>query len=128
MSDANPQRIIPSGGWVLVGLTPDYTAYQKGNYCALSSVVEVMDEHLPLHWEWLVSFSAVNRKRLSNAEVAQCLRDFGAGDFEEDNHERGIARKFWKAVDPQYRKPCPCKDEAVIFEGEYQYSVKRVGL
>lgn len=120
------QRKCPSNGWALLKITPDYTAYQKGEWSALSSLVQVEDEHLPLHWEWLVSFSRMGRSRLTNKEIAQCLRDFDAEAFEEDNHERGVARKFWYAVDPQYRKPCPCKDEMVITEGDYQFSTKKV--
>ena len=121
---SEPKRLSPSGGWNLIGIYPEYTAYQKGQICAISSLVEVEDEHLPLHQEWLVSFSVMGRARASNAQIKMALKDFDALDFEEDNHERGIARKFWKAADPKYRIPCPCKNEKVIVEGEYQYSVK----
>lgn len=118
------ERLKPSGGWSLVAITTAYTAWQKGKFCALSSVVNVYDEHLPPHDEWLISFSVMGQQRCSNQQVQELLKDFGAVDFEEDNHERGVARKFWKAVDPQYRVPCPCKDERVINEGDYSYSEK----
>jgi hypothetical protein len=118
-------RKQPGFGWQLIEVLPQFTRWQKGSWCALSSVALLHDEHQLPHWEWIVSFSNMGRGRLSNAEIKQCLQDFGAEDFEEDNHESGIARKFWLAVDPQYRKPCPCKDEEIITEGEYQYSVKR---
>lgn len=121
----DPKRIVPENGWSVIGVYEDYTAYQKGGMCALSSVVQVSDEHLPLHWEWLVSFSIEGRKRLSNQQINKCLKDFKATHFEEDNHEKGIARKFWYAVEEEYRIPCPCKDEKVIVEGDYQYSVKK---
>lgn len=124
MSDA-PIRKAPDSSWSLFGVYEDYTAYQKGGWCALSSVAYLHDEHLPPHWEWVISFSYMGKARLSDAEVKRCLKDFGAEDFEEDNHEPGIARKFWLAVEHQYRKPCPCKDEVVITEGDYQYSVKK---
>lgn len=121
-----PQRKIPEGfGWNFIEINENWTAWQKGNVCALSSVIQVEDEHLPLHWEWLVSFSNMGKKVLSNDELKQPLKDFGAEEFEEDNHEKGIARKFFMAVEPRFRKPCPCKDEILITEGEYQYSIKK---
>lgn len=49
-----PQRRKPVGfGWVVVSVTDNFTAWQNGNICALSSVVNVYDEHQPAHWEWL---------------------------------------------------------------------------
>lgn len=121
-----PQRIKPHGnGWELIGIYPEYTAYQRDGFCALSSTCFIQDEHLPPHWEWLVSFSNRGQNRLNNSEIKECLADFGLSEFVEDNHERGIARKFWKAVQKEYRQPCPCKDELVITEGDYQYSVKK---
>lgn len=122
----NPERRKPQGfGWKIIDLNKEYTAWQNGIYCALSSVVFIEDEHLPPHWEWLVSFSNMGKKRLSNKEIDFCLKAFDAENFEEDNHESGIARKFWLAMDEKYRIPCPCKDEMVITEGDYQYSVKK---
>ena len=119
-----PQPRKPQGfGWKIIGVTRDYTAWQNGHISALSSVAYISDEHLPPHWEWLISFSNMGRQRLSNKDIAPALKAFGAEDFEEDNHEPGIARKYWLAVDEKYRKPCPCKDETVITEGEYKYSV-----
>jgi hypothetical protein len=123
--DTSATRRIPENGWTLLGISKPYTAWQKGHICALSSLVNVYDEHQPAHWEWLISFSNMGRKRLSNQEIAICLKDFGAEDFMEDNHESGIARKFWLAVDEKYRVPCPCQDENVIVEGDYKYSVKK---
>jgi hypothetical protein len=121
-----PERRNPQGnGWRLVMMNEHYTAWQKGEVCALSSIIFVEDEHQPVHWEWLVSFSKMGIDRLSNEEVKPALRAFNAEEFEEDNHERGIARKYFFAVDPQFRKPCPCKDEIVITEGDYKYSIKK---
>lgn len=121
----NAKRRTPSGGWHMMDMNKDWTAYQKGKFCALSSLVNVYDEHQPAHWEWLISFSNMGRARLSDAEIKKCLRDFGAEDFMEDNHEPGVARKFWLAVEEKYRVPCPCQDEEVIVEGDYRYSVKK---
>lgn len=120
-------RRTPSGAWSIGMVTKEWTQWQCGHLCALSSVVYVSDEHQPAHWEWLISFSNMGKKRLSNEEIKICLRDFGAEEFLEDNHEPGIARKFWFAVDEKYRVPCPCQDENVIVEGDYRYSVKKDG-
>ena len=62
-------RKAPGGDWAIIGIYPEYTAYQRGHMCALSSVIQVEDEHLPLHWEWLVSFSKMGMARLSNEEI-----------------------------------------------------------
>ena len=121
-----PERRRPQGfGWQMITVNKDWTAWQCGNVCALSSMVFVEDEHQPAHWEWLISFSKGGRARLSDAELAPALKAFDATNFEEDNHEPGIARKFWYAVDVQYRKPCPCKNEIVITEGDYRYSQEK---
>lgn len=120
-----PNRKAPDSGWNVIGIYPEYTAYQKGKYCALSSVCYIEDEHLPPHWEWLISFSGMGAQRLSDLDIKKCLKDFEATDFEEDNHERGITRKFWLAVEHKYRIPCPCKDEKIIIENDYKYSVKK---
>ena len=122
----SPPRRKPQGnGWSMIGISEEYTAWKCGEYCALSASVFLSDEHLPPHWEWLVSFSKNGGQRVSNGEIEFCLKAFDALDFEEDNHENGMARKFWYAVEQKYRVPCPCKDEKVITEGDYQYSVKK---
>lgn len=112
-------------GWRMITINPDFTAWQKGKYCALSSLVNVHDEHLPAHDEWLISFSIMGKERCSNKDIAMLIREWEADNFEEDNHEAGIARKFWLAVDQKYRIPCPCKDEKVITEGDYTYSITK---
>lgn len=120
-----PARKIPEGfGWYIIEMNEKYTAWQNGYICALSSVAHISDEHLPPHYEWLVSFSNMGKWRLSDKDVGRALKAFGAEDFEEDNHESGVARKYWMAVEEKYRRPCPCKDEMVITEGDYKYSVK----
>ncbi len=127
MMNCNPpaERLKPSGFWTLIAIEKDYTAWQLGDMCALSSVVYVSDEHQPAHWEWLISFSKMGRMVLNDAEIKKCLKAFGAEDFMEDNHERGVARKFWKAVEEKYRVPCPCQNERVVVEGDYRYSVEK---
>lgn len=118
-------RRAPTAAWTMLTIKPEWTQWQLGHLCALSSLVNVYDDHQPPHWEWLISFSNMGKKRLTNMEIKICLRDFGAEDFMEDNHEPGVARKFWLAVDEKYRVPCPCQDEKVIVEGDYKYSVKK---
>jgi hypothetical protein len=120
-------RKSPATGWSMLDVMTLWTRWCRGNYLALSSVAYIDDQHQPPHWEWVVSFSHTHGRRLTNEEVLECLRDFDAGDFEEDNHEDGIVRKFWLAVDPQYRTPCPCKDEDIVTEGDYSYSIKKGG-
>lgn len=118
------ERRKPTSAWTMLNITSSWTQWQRGHFCALSSLVNVYDEHQPAHWEWLISFSNMGKKRLSNAEIQNCLKDFNAEDFMEDNHEPGIARKFWLAVEEKYRVQCPCQDETVIVDGDYRYSVK----
>jgi len=121
-----PDRRRPiSGGWKLEQIHRDYVVWRKDLFVCLSSVVYIEDEHLPPHWEWLISFSLDGMAALNDQQINKCLQDFDALNFEEDNHERGIARKFWLAIDQKYRKPCPCKDEIIITEGDYKYSQKK---
>lgn len=115
-------RKVGALGWNVTGILPEFTMWQKGEYRALSSLVNIDDGHQPPHYEWIVSFSKQSRETLTDNEVARCLADFDALDFEEDNHEPGIARKFWLAVEHKYRNPCPCKDERIIALGDYKYS------
>jgi len=117
-------RKIGALGWNVIGILPEFTMWQKGEYRALSSLANIDDGHQPPHYEWIVSFSKQSREVLTDAEIAKCLADFDALDFEEDNHEPGIARKFFLPVEHQYRKPCPCKDERIVSLGDYKYSTK----
>ena len=121
------KRKAPSNGWRNDGINQDWTAWVShcGRFYALSSLCMIDDGHQEPHQEWIISFSGMGRRRLTNAEIKKCLNDFDASDFEEDNHEPGIVRKFWMAVEHKYRNPCPCKDEMVITEDGYQYSVKK---
>lgn len=128
MSIEPASRKRPPYYWHCLGVTPEYTMFQRGHLCALSSVAFLDDGHQPPHWEWVLSFSNMGRTRLTNEEIKRCLTAFDALEFEEDNHSPGVARKFWLALDPQYRKPCPCKDETVITEGDYKYSAKNEAI
>lgn len=64
----------------------------------------------------------VELSRPSIEEARRILKQFGAEDFDEDNHVPGKARHFWLAVTPTLRKPCDCKEnEKPIIEGEYEW-------
>lgn len=77
---------------------------------------------------WLVSVSC-GGGRATDREVRRALRAFGAVGAEEDNHEPGIARKFFLVADPAKRGICECKtDETTIVEPDgYRYSVAKEG-
>lgn len=126
-----PQRKLPAlafeSNWTMVLNSDNFTAWQHkiNDICALSSIIYVKEEHLPPHWEWLISFSIMGKKRVPKEMIEWCLRQFDAAEFEQDNHEPGIARKFFMAVDPEFRVPCPCKDEILIKDGDYEYSVNK---
>ena len=56
-------------------------------------------------------------------EVALALAAFGMVGTEEDNHHPGIARHFWRAVDPAHRVECQCKTtETTIVDGNYAWT------
>ncbi len=122
-----PTSKIPTGSWTFLQFCDQGMAWQHpSGVCAISSIVWVNDEHEPeYHWEWLVSFSIMGRRRVSDKKLKWILKDWGMEDFEEDNHTPGIARKFWLAVDQKFRKPCPCKDEIIKSEDEYFWSEKK---
>lgn len=121
-----PARRAPSANWILVGIEKDWTRYTNGRFMALSSLCNIDDGHQPIHLEWVLSFSRMGKARCNNADIKECLHDFDATDFEEDNHEpNGIARKFWLPVEHKYRKPCPCKDEIMASQDDYVYSIKK---
>ncbi|WP_339862279.1 hypothetical protein [Paremcibacter congregatus] len=126
MSDKPPSRQPNGAGWKFIGLIEAGAGWRHSKgICAISSVAWVNDDHEPeRHWEWLISFSVMGRHRVSNKDLKWILKDWDMENFEEDNHEPGIARKFWLAIEERFRKPCPCKDEIIKSEGEYFWSEK----
>lgn len=55
--------------------------------------------------------------------VREVLAHFGMMGAEEDNHHPGIARHFWRPLDPAHRVACQCKsDETVVRDGSYAWS------
>ncbi len=106
-----PVEIYPKSdrGWQLTGLNAAGLTFLHipSGVSAISSTGWTRGgEGLPDHWEWLVSFSAKGGTRVSNAQLDWILKDWGLEEAEEDNHEPGIARKFFMAIDPRYRVPC----------------------
>lgn len=66
--------------------------------------------------QWIVSISA-NGKRPKPKQVRKALRAFGMVGAEEDQHHPGVARQFWRPVDPKHRVDCQCKaDERTVVE------------
>lgn len=63
--------------------------------------------------QWHLSIAALGR-RASDTQVRQALADFGMVGAEEDNHEPGIARHFWRPVDPARRTDCECKESEMV--------------
>lgn len=57
--------------------------------------------------------------RPSRSDLRLALTAFGAVGWEEDNHHSGIARHFWRPLDPKHRVECQCKsDEIVVVESD----------
>lgn len=55
--------------------------------------------------------------RPAKRALAMALAAFGMTGAEEDNHHPGVARHFWRPVDPAHRVACECKeDEALVVE------------
>ena len=73
--------------------------------------------------QWLVSVSD-DRTRPSRTVLRRALRAFDMLGAEEDNHHPGIARHFWRPVDPSRRVDCECKtDETLVVEpGGYRWT------
>lgn len=45
------KRRTPISDWKMLLVTQEWTQWQLGHLCALSSLVNVYDEHQPAHWE-----------------------------------------------------------------------------
>lgn len=125
-----PLRPFGARGWAYFGRTPVGEAYvhQESGARVLVSVVDVADagkQHL-VSISMYCAVSRDGRRRASDAEVANILRIFCIPGAEEDNHEPGIARKFWWRIG-QEQVECECKaDEEIVVEPDgYRWSRKR---
>lgn len=105
------------------------SAWSNGPFIVVSSLITTRHHGGNVGPEWLISISRRKRrsKRCKNREVRRLLRDFAMWPCEEDNHELGIARKFWLPVDPSERGVCECKtdEEQVVESDGYTWSRKR---
>lgn len=64
-----------------------------------------------------------SQHRPSRRQVEIALAAFGMVGTEEDNHHPGIARHFWRAVDPAHRVDCQCKaSDTTIVDGSYAWT------
>ena len=65
--------------------------------------------------------------RPTNAEVVATALAFGMDQWEEDNHQPGMARHLWLPVDPARRVDCECKvDELTMVEPDgYTWTTPR---
>lgn len=106
-------------------------AYTKGKLLALSEcTIAVYPDSEGVGPQWLVSFSVGGKKRIDGKELRRALANFDMADAEEDNHHPGVARHFWKPVDPAHRVECQCKsDETLVVDSDgYTWSNAREGL
>lgn len=88
--------------------------------------------------QYQVSVSTLNvdlarpRRRATDEECAYVLAAFGMVGAEEDNHEAGVARHFWRLCDvaPDAEMPCDCKetDEIVVEPDGHVWSRPRAGV
>lgn len=100
------------GNWVYSGRQPWGEIYDSLNGIRVVTSIDIASEMegSPAVPNWHISISK-NGGRCSLDEARQVLMQFGASDFEEDNHDpKHKARHFWLQCDPSHRKPCPCKD------------------
>lgn len=68
---------------------------------------------------WHVSVSAgdgrSSARPVTDAELEVVRRAFGMQAAEEDNHEPGMARHLFLAIDPKHRAACECNVAEVTF-------------
>ena len=122
-------------GWSQVSAPPQLiedslavSSWVNGPFLAISALVATQHHSGNVGPEWLISISRRGSRRPRSREVRRLLRDFEMWPCEEDNHELGIARKFWLPVDPKERGVCECKadEEQVVEPDGYTWSRKRV--
>ena len=103
------------------------SGWLRGNFRILSQIDNIELPKGGIGPQWIVSISRRGRRRPTVKECRRLLRHFGMGSAEEDNHEKGIARKFWLPVDPAERVDCECKvDEEQVVEADgYTWSRPR---
>ena len=127
-----PRAKAPAGlDWTPAGRSGGAESWQSGRVLVLSSIAPMQLPGAPegvVGPTWLVSVSSRGR-RAKPHEIRRALRAFDMTHAEEDNHEPGIARKFFMPVDPAFRGVCECKvEERVVTEADgYQWTTPREG-
>lgn len=130
--DLMPPPKGPSGlDWTPVPALPGMAGWASGPLLVMSSVASMQLPGAPegvAGPTWLVSVSSRGR-RAKVKEIRRALRAFDMREAEEDNHEPGIARKFFMPVDPAFRSVCECKlSERVVTEPDgYQWTTPKDG-
>ena len=100
------------------------SAWSLGPVYVLSELVEAdLPDGSGVGPQWLVSISR-HGKRPKAHDVRKALRAFGMVGAEEDNHHPGVARHYWRPVDPDKRLDCECKtDERIVTDEDgYQWT------
>lgn len=108
------------------------SCWQVGRFSVASSLIRAeLPTGIGVGPQWLVSISRKGSRRPTQDECRRLLRHLGLGDAEEDNHESGVARKYFQPLDPAQRVDCHCKadDEQVVDPDGYPWSrAKEVAL
>lgn len=118
MSERRPEGVWTETPWPF-GPKANASAWRSGPIMVMSELVDAEypdgSGHGP---QWLVSISSKG-KRPKPKQVRRALRAFGMVGAEEDQHHPGIARHFWRPLDPARRVDCQCKvDEETIEDGD----------
>lgn len=118
---------MPKDGWTREG-------WRRGRVRILSSLI-VADYRGAAVWQWLVSISCSTKQpgvygvRADDETCQRVLADFDLVGAEEDNHEPGVGRKFFRNVDlaPGQVSLCECKEdeETVVEPDGYTWTRKK---
>lgn len=135
MSSTLTEQRPRGGGWHrLPGVVTNSVAeswWTDGSIVVGSSLVnaELPDGSKRTGLQHLVSVSGAGGKRPTRAEVRRALTAFDFLRTEEDNHHPGIARHFWRPVDPAARVACQCKDDEITVREPdgYRWTTPRDG-
>ena len=111
-------------GWTLHNTAPTgpnvFSASRWHGPAGLYVISEICRAELPdgsgAGLQWHVSISQ-RRQRPDPAAVVEALAALDMAGAEEDNHEPGIARSFWRPMNTRHRVDCQCKaNEEIITE------------
>lgn len=137
MSELKPyQKTEPrkpiEGNWELMADPPEVTDRMEGyRYVSPLGIQVISSVHIVENSDgggfsphYHISISDAGR-RCAQWVAERVLKQFGASDFEEDNHApQKIIRSFWKPVSGPAVE-CPCKDEVKPeIDGDYTWREK----